>query len=304
MPARSYRWSRLNRRASPHGASDSFRRGDTRKGTQRDLGGLLALDAAVRAFSASRALEVPSLPPSLVPERLRQLPLVLEAALDPSEEFVARSIARAVSVPFDKLLGLSDARAGRVLALTVVKSSFRMSAACLKVLCETAEGEAERLRAETETAASVLSRIAITSSATGRDHETFLYSGPIDGRLRPFCLERVGRVFSRKAIDAMDNGRLPNVYLTCGGHRCRHTWLPIPHGDKYEELADTGQFVEPGYAEDVARVPEARSRLRAAAGLLPETEDGVRTACPGPGAWQDPYHTARMRRRPARGKGP
>ena len=91
-----------------------------------------------------------------MPERLRQLPLVAQAALDPPDEFVARSISLAVSVSFDRLLGLSDERAGRVLALTVVKSSFRMSAAGRKVLCETAAGEAERLRAETDTAASVL----------------------------------------------------------------------------------------------------------------------------------------------------
>jgi hypothetical protein len=274
--------------------------GDARKGTQRDLGGLLALDAAIRAFAAIRSLEVPSPAADLVPERMRQLPLVAAAALDPPEEFVARSITHAVSVSFDKLLGLSDARAGRVLALTVVKSSFRMSAAGQKVLCETAAGETERLRAETATAAGVLRRIAVTSSATGRDHETFLYSGPIDGRSRPFCLERVGRVFSRKAIDAMDNGQLPNAYLTCGGHQCRHTWLPIPHGDRYEGLADTGQLVEPGYAEDVARAPEARARLRAAAGLPPEAADGERTICPGPAAWRDPYRPARRGRRPAK----
>jgi len=274
--------------------------GDTRKGTQRDLGGLLALDAAVRAFTASRSLEVPSLPADLMPERLRQLPLVAQAALDPPDEFVARSISLAVSVSFDQLLGLSDERAGRVLALTVVKSSFRMSAAGHKVLCETAAGEAARLRAETETAASVLNRIAVASSATGRDHETFLYSGPIDGRLRPFCAERVGRVFSRKAIDAMDNGQLPNAYLTCGGHQCRHTWLPLPHGAVYEGLVDSGQFVEPGYAEDVAQVHEARARLRTAAGLPPEAEGEERIACPGPGAWHDPYRSTRPRRRSGR----
>jgi len=274
--------------------------GDTRKGPHRDLGGLLALDAAVRAFAASRSLEVPSLQADLVPERMRQLPLVAEAALDSPDAFVARSITHAVSVSFDQLLGLSDERVGRVLALTVVKSSVRLSAAGQKVLCETAKGEAARLRAEAETAAAVLRRVAATSSATGRDHETFLYSGPIDGRLRPFCLERVGRVFSRKAIDAMDNGQLPNAYLTCGGHQCRHTWLPVPHRDRYEGLVDTGQFVEPGYAEDVAQVPEARARLRAAAGLPPETADGERTACPGPGAWRDPYRSTRQGRRSGR----
>ena len=270
---------------------------DTRKGTQRDLGGLLALDAGVRAFTASRSLEVPSFPADLVPERMRQLPIVSTAVLESADEFVARSISLAVSVPFDRLLGLSDARVGRVLALTVVKSSFRLSVAGQKVLCETAAGEAERLRAETDTAASVLGRIAAAASTTGRDHETFLYSGPIDGRLRPFCAEHIGRVFSRKAIDAMDNGQLPNVYLTCGGHQCRHTWLPIAHGALYEGLVDSGQFIEPGYAEDVAQVRDARARLRAAAGLPPEADISERTACPGPAAWRDPYRPARTRRR-------
>ena len=274
--------------------------GDTRKGTQRDLGGLLSLDAAVRAFTASRSLDVPGLPADLVPGHLRQLPLVAKAALDPPDEVVARSISLAVSVSFDQLLGLSDERVGRVLALTVVNSACRMSAAGRKVLCETAAGEAERLRVETDTAASVLNRIAVASTATGRDHETFLYSGPIDGRTRPFCADRVGRVFSRKAIDAMDNGQLPNVYLTCGGHQCRHTWLPIPHGDAYEGLVDSGHFVEPGYAEDVARAHEVRTRFRSAAGLAPEAEGGARAACPGPAAWHDPYRSTRSRRRSGR----
>ena len=271
--------------------------GDPRKGTQRDLGRMLALDAALRAFTASRSLEVSSVLAEFVPERMRRLPLVAEAALRPPVDLVARSITLAASVSFDELLGLSDERLGHVLALTVVTSSCPLSAAGRKVLFETAAGDSKRLRAETGTAASVLTRIAVTSSATGRDHETFLYSGPIDGRMRPFCLERIGRVFSRRAIDAMDNGQLPNVYLTCGGHRCRHTWLPVPHGGQYEGLVDTGQFVEPGYAEDVARVPEARARLKLAAGLPPEAAGGERTTCPGPAAWHDPYRSTRPRRR-------
>jgi hypothetical protein len=182
---------------------------------------MLALDAALRAFPASRSIEVPGVPAEFVPERMRRLPLVAEVALHPLDELVARSITPAASVSFDS----------------------------------------KQLRADTGTAASVLSRTAVTSSAAGRDHETFFYSGPIDGRMCPVCLGRIGRVFSRRAIDAMDNGRLPNVYLTCDGHQCRHTWLPVPHGGECEGFVDTGQFIEPGYAEDAPHVPEERALL-------------------------------------------
>jgi len=115
-----------------------------------------------------------------------------------------------------------------------------------------------------DTALSEFSRIAVTSTATGESDEAFLYSGPIDGLTRPFCLDLVGKVYPRHEIDAMDNGQLDNTLITGGGYNCRHTWLPVPPGDDLEALAGTGRYTDDQYAQDVADANEARVRLKAA----------------------------------------
>lgn len=59
----------------------------------------------------------------------------------------------------------------------------------------------------------------------------YTYLGPLDRLNRPFCLEKVrqaklGRVWTRKQIDGMNNGTSlsSNVFIVCGGWRCRHQW--------------------------------------------------------------------------------
>lgn len=115
-----------------------------------------------------------------------------------------------------------------------------------------------------ETALSEFSRIAVTSTSTGEAGEAFLYSGPIDGLTRPFCLERVGKVFVRSDIEQMDNGQLDNTLITGGGYNCRHTWLPVPPDDPLEDLAGTGRYADPAYAQDVQDAEAARARVKAA----------------------------------------
>lgn len=57
--------------------------------------------------------------------------------------------------------------------------------------------------------------------------QRYRYSGPLDSRNRPFCrhLENVDKAYSRAEIDQMNNGMLPNVFLSCGGWNCRHVWI-------------------------------------------------------------------------------
>ncbi len=55
----------------------------------------------------------------------------------------------------------------------------------------------------------------------------FLYIGPIDGRIRRFCLQHVACVWSRPRIDKMNNGITPNTFLSRGGPNCRHLWFPV-----------------------------------------------------------------------------
>ncbi len=57
----------------------------------------------------------------------------------------------------------------------------------------------------------------------------YAYDGPDDRLTRDFChgLKRdqaQGKTWSKKQIDAMDNGQLPNVFESGGGFNCRHQW--------------------------------------------------------------------------------
>jgi hypothetical protein len=114
-----------------------------------------------------------------------------------------------------------------------------------------------------DTALSEFSRVAVTSTATGDPDEAFLYSGPIDGLTRPFCLERVGKVYTRDEIDQMDNGQLDNTLITGGGYNCRHIWAPVPADQDVGELANTGKYTDDQYEDDVRAAVEARARLKA-----------------------------------------
>lgn len=69
-------------------------------------------------------------------------------------------------------------------------------------------------------------------STSGKTLE-YTYYGPDDKFTRPFC-ERLmkqaqaGRTWSRRQIEAMDNGQLPDVFRSCGGWNCRHSWIVAP----------------------------------------------------------------------------
>lgn len=57
----------------------------------------------------------------------------------------------------------------------------------------------------------------------------YAYDGPDDRLTRDFChtLKRdqaQGKTWTKKQIDAMDNGQLPNVFESGGGFNCRHQW--------------------------------------------------------------------------------
>ena len=93
-----------------------------------------------------------------------------------------------------------------------------------------------------DTSISTFSRSVRMLQATGEPDELFFYAGPADGVLRPFCRERVGKVFTRAQISAMSNGQLPNVLMTGGGYNCRHQWEPVSELDEQlHTLADTGE---------------------------------------------------------------
>ena len=101
---------------------------------------------------------------------------------------------------------------------------------------------ARQARTVYDTAVSTFSRQVGQLGTTGAPDEAFLYVGPDDEKTRPFCEDRVDKVYSRAAIDAMDNGQLPNVMLTAGGFNCRHAWKRVsPLDTELVALTDTEQ---------------------------------------------------------------
>lgn len=105
-----------------------------------------------------------------------------------------------------------------------------------------------------DTAVSTYARQVELLNADGTSDELFVFVGPFDKKNRDFCEARVGKVFERQAIDAMDNGQLPDVFISGGGYNCRHTWKRVSElDDELRELAKTG-----------GRVPEIEAMRPAA----------------------------------------
>jgi hypothetical protein len=91
--------------------------------------------------------------------------------------------------------------------------------------------------------------------------QPYLYAGPVDLKTRDWCLERVGKVFTREDIDAMDNEQLPNAFLTGGGYNCRHVFMAV-ESQALRSLAGTDERAD-GFDADLARV-RAQKRKKAA----------------------------------------
>lgn len=87
-----------------------------------------------------------------------------------------------------------------------------------------------------DSAVSTYAQQVALGPSTGSPDEVFVYVGPVDSKTRPFCLERVGRAYTRAEIDDMDNGMLPAVLMSRGGWQCRHLWRRVSILD--EEVLD------------------------------------------------------------------
>lgn len=94
-----------------------------------------------------------------------------------------------------------------------------------------------------DTTVSIYGRQVEALQAGDDPDATFLYLGPHDERNRPFCRARVGKVFTRAAINEMNNGQLDNVFLTGGGYNCRHMFTEVSKLSELHDLADTDQRI-------------------------------------------------------------
>ena len=82
-----------------------------------------------------------------------------------------------------------------------------------------------------DTAVSVFARQVEQVTSTGEADELFVYLGPVDDVVRPFCRQWVGKVRERAVIETLDNGQLPDVMRTGGGYNCRHVWKRVSRLD-------------------------------------------------------------------------
>ena len=119
-----------------------------------------------------------------------------------------------------------------------------------------------RAQAQTlfDTQVSIIGRQIVASAPKSRETPAYLYVGPFDGVVRDWCLDHLGMVRTQASIEALDNGQLPNPFLTGGGYNCRHSWLAVSDPDLVA-LADTGQRAE-GWESRIAQARAARKVLR------------------------------------------
>jgi len=134
-------------------------------------------------------------------------------------------------------------------------------AALLSQLAAVLDGEQARAATLYDTNVSIVQRLSVQAvpsvpgdAATDSGAPLYVFVGPVDDVIRPFCLRHVGRVYARAEIDALDNGQLPNTFVTGGGYNCRHLWAPISRFDPAAALQGTDGRVEEVAAE-LARRP-------------------------------------------------
>jgi hypothetical protein len=121
-------------------------------------------------------------------------------------------------------------------------------------LSDAVDVEEARLRTLYDTTVSIFGRQVEALKA--KDGDVFAYVGPIDQKLRPFCRAHVGKVYTRTEIDALDNGQLPNTFLTGGGYNCRHVFQAVSKFSELRDLVGTDQRI-PEVTDAIAALPLA-----------------------------------------------
>jgi hypothetical protein len=129
--------------------------------------------------------------------------------------------------------------------------SQRSPNAILDDLAEVLDKELREVRTLYDTTASIYGRQVEALKSSGEPDELFAYLGPADSKVRPFCAKHVGKVYTRAELEALDNGQLPNPFLTGGGWNCRHQAVAISKFSELIDLHGTGE-----------RIPEVADQLK------------------------------------------
>ncbi len=100
---------------------------------------------------------------------------------------------------------------------------------------DSVEKEIKQFIEALDTAFSAHDRIAMRNLGEQEGRGLWIYAGPADNRNRAFCADIVRRnsVFTAAGIEKLNEHPAlhtyvpPNVAILCGGHGCRHLWLPV-----------------------------------------------------------------------------
>jgi hypothetical protein len=83
------------------------------------------------------------------------------------------------------------------------------------------------LNNDLKTASAVYQRIVALEQGRLAKNKSVLYAGPKDARNRPFCAERVNKIYPLQVVYTWDNGQGLPADLYCGGFGCRHVLVPV-----------------------------------------------------------------------------
>ena len=96
---------------------------------------------------------------------------------------------------------------------------------------------ANQITTELNTATSGFYRSVTQSKAKELGVDFFAYVGPDDAITRPFCDERVNKIYTRAQIAKWDNGTNLPADVYGGGYNCRHDFLPMTKERAEERIA-------------------------------------------------------------------
>lgn len=147
--------------------------------------------------------------------------------------------------------------AARALWRSAVRSVFggADTASMLDELAKVIDRTEPQIRTLYDTSVSVFSRQVSAMQAPEGDDTLFAFVGPVDAKTREWCLQHVGKVYTRKEIDALDNGQIGPVFLTGGGYNCRHIWMEVSRLSDLAHLHGTNGRI-PEIQTDIERVQE------------------------------------------------
>lgn len=166
-----------------------------------------------------------------------------------------QALARLMSAD---LLGLGDALAQTVWRAAVM-ASFSAKADPVPALAKAIETTRANAQTLFDTQVSIVGRQIVAAEPT-EPEQAYLYIGPVDSVVRPWCREQLGLVKTRDAIEALDNGQLPNPLLTGGGYNCRHSYVAVSD-PALIALANTDERA-PGYQARVDAIPTRKASSR------------------------------------------